>query len=131
MKRFVMLIIIAVFAGSALFSVSAMNHNANSQMSGNCPVSALHSSPCPDGALDMVSHYIAMYQTFTNVILSSVVTQALFIALLFVSVTYIFRKYIISVQRLFILSRDYCAKLYRPQTLARWLSLLVNSPSFN
>lgn len=130
MKRFVVLIIIAVFAGSALFSVSAMNHSADGQMSSNCPVLALHASPCPDGALNIVSHYIAMYQTFTNVIVSSVVTQVLAIALLFVSVLYIFRMYVALVQRLFILSHDYRAKLYRPQTLTRWLSLLVNSPSF-
>lgn len=129
MKRLATLIIIAVFAGSALFSVSAMNHSADGQMSGNCPVSALHASPCPDGALGMVSHYIAMYQTFTNVLVSSVVTQMLSIALLFVSVAYVFRKHIVSVLRPFILSRDYRAKLYRPQTLTRWLSLLVNSPS--
>lgn len=129
MKRLATLIIIAVFAGSALFSVSAMNHSVDGQMPGNCPVLALHSSPCPDGVLGMVSHYIAMYQTFTNVIVSSVVTQMLSIVLLFVSVAYIFRKYVASIQRPFILSRDYRAKLYRPQTITRWLSLLVNSPS--
>ncbi len=133
MKRLATLIIISVFAGSALFSVSAMNHSADGQMSGNCPVSSLNASPCPDDALGMVSHYIAMYQTFTNVIVSTVVTQVLSIALLFVSVAYIFRKYIASIRRLFvllfILSRSFDAKLYRPQAITRWLSLLVNSPS--
>lgn len=129
MKRLATLIIVAVFAGGASLSVSAMNHSADGQMAGGCPVSALHASPCPDDALGMVSHYIAMYQTFTNVLVSSVVTQMLFITLLFVSVAYVFRKYIAPIQRPFILSRDYRAKLYRPQTLTRWLSLLVNSPS--
>ena len=129
MKRLATLIILAVFAGSALFSVSAMNHNAEGQMAGDCPISALHASPCPDGALDMVSHYIAMYQTFTNVVVSSVVTQILSIAFLFVALAYVLRRNI--TPHLFILSRIFVAKLYRPQALTRWLSLLVNSPSFN
>ena len=74
-----------------------------------------------------------MYQALTNSLVSSMVTQLLIITLLFVAVPYVFRKYIALIRcllvSLFILSRDFVPKLYRPQALTRWLSLLVNSPS--
>src|SRR3989344_6182521 len=92
MKRLATLIIIAVFAGSALFSVSAMNHNAEGQMVGDCPISELHASPCPDVALGLVSHYIAMYQAFTNIVVSSIVTQIPSVAFLFAALAYVLRR---------------------------------------
>ncbi len=133
MKKFLTLIVLAGFIGGAFFSISAMNHSQGLSVSGDCPASPLHTSVCPTGDLSVVSHYLSMYQAFTNNLVSSVVTQVLLIALLFVVVSYVFRKYFASIRlllvSLFILSRDFVAKLYRPQALTRWLSLLVNSPS--
>ena len=133
MRRFLTLIVLAGFIGGAFFSISAMNHNQGLLMNGDCGASPLHAEVCPTGDLSVVSHYLSMYQTFTNGLVSSMVAQVLMIALLFVVVSYVFRKYLASIRRLFvllfILSRDFVAKLYRPQALTRWLSLLVNSPS--
>ncbi|MGB2580174.1 MAG: hypothetical protein WBC83_00585 [Minisyncoccia bacterium] len=133
MKRFLALIVIAVFVVGAFFSISSMNHNQGLLMNGDCPTSPLHAEVCQTGDLSVASHYLSMYQALTNSLVSSMVTQVLIIALLFVASSCVFCKYIASIRRLlvllFILSRDFVAKLYRPQALTRWLSLLVNSPS--
>lgn len=135
MKRLLVLIVLAGFISGAFFSISAMNHNHGVAMNGDCPTSPIHAGVCPTGDLPVASHYLSMYQTFTSGLVSSVVTQVLMVTLLFVAVLYVFRKNIASIRRLFILqfilSRNFSAKLYRPQALTRWLSLLVNSPSFN
>lgn len=131
MKSFFALVIMVGFIGGAILSFSAMNHSNGGAMSGNCPITALPASTCPQGVLSAVTHYILMYQTFTNSLISPVVTQVLMAMLLFVAVAYVLRGYSILIRHLFILSRDYVAKLYRPQKLTRWLSLLVNSPSYN
>lgn len=131
MKKFLILIVLIGFIGGAFFSISAMNHNQGLSMNGDCPMSPLHTSVCPTGGLSVASHYLSMYQAFTNGLVSSVVTQVLIATLLFVAVLYVLRDDIVSIRRLFILSRNFSAKLYRPQALTRWLSLLVNSPSFN
>lgn len=135
MKRFLILIVLISFIGGAFFSISAMNHNQGLSMNGDCPMSPLHTDVCPTGDLSVVSHFLSMYQAFTNGLVSSVITQVLMATLLFVAVLYVLRDNIASIRRLllslFILSRDFVAKLYRPQALTRWLSLLVNSPSFN
>lgn len=133
MKRFLTLIILIAFAEGAFFSISAMNHGHGSMASSDCPTAPLHTSVCPTDDLPVASHYISMYQAFTNGLASSAVTQVLLIALLFVVLACVFHKYIASIRclfvLLFILSRNFEAKLYRPQALTRWLSLLVNSPS--
>lgn len=131
MKRFLALIVLTGFICGAFFSISAMNHSQSLSMNGDCPTSPLHAEVCPTGGLYVASHYLSMYQAFTNSLVSSVVTQVLMTTLLFVAVLYVLRDDIASIRRLFILSRDFVAKLYRPQALTRWLSLLVNSPSFN
>lgn len=129
MKGLLTLILLTAFIGGAFFSISAMNHNQGVTMNGDCPMSPLHTSVCPTGDLSVVAHYLSMYQAFTNGLASSTVTQVLMAVLLFVTAIFILRKYLTPILSLFILSRDYRAKLYRPQTLTRWLSLLVNSPS--
>lgn len=129
MKRFLILLILVGFAGGAFFSISAMNHGHGSEMNGDCPTTPLHTSVCPTGALSVIDHYISMYQAFTNGLASSSVTQVLMIALLFVVVAYTFRNYLVSIRHLFISPRNFDEKLFRPQALTRWLSLLVNSPS--
>lgn len=131
MKRFFALTILLGFMGGAILSFSAMGHSKEGTMEGDCPITALPISVCPEGALSAVTHYILMYQAFTNGLVSSTVTQVLAIVLLFVAVAYVLRGYLTPIQHLFILSRDYVAKLYRPRSFTRWLSLLVNSPSFN
>lgn len=133
MKRFLVLIVLIGFISGAFFSISAMNHSQDLLMSGDCPMSPLHTEVCSTNDLPVASHYLSMYQAFTNGIISSVITQVLMFAVLFVAVSYVLRANIASIRclfvLLFILSRDFVAKLYRPQALTRWLSLLVNSPS--
>ncbi len=129
MRKFLTAIVILGFAGGALLGIFAMNHSQNSAMNGDCPVSPLHTSVCPAGALSMTSHYISMYQAFTNGIVSSVF-QALMVVLLFVVVAYLLRRDITSIRHLPILSRNFDANLRRPHVVTRWLSLLINSPSF-
>ncbi|KKS59029.1 MAG: hypothetical protein UV24_C0009G0020 [Candidatus Nomurabacteria bacterium GW2011_GWA2_42_41] len=133
MKRFLASIVITAFVIGAFFSIFAMYHNQGLLMNSDCPTSPLHAEVCPTGDLSVASHYILMYQALTNSLVSSMVTQLLIITLLFVAVPYVFRKYIALIRcllvSLFILSRDFVPKLYRPQALTRWLSLLVNSPS--
>lgn len=129
MKRFLVLIVLIGFISGAFFSISAMNHSQDLLMSGDCPMSSLHTEVCSTNDLPVASHYLSMYQAFTNGIISSVITQVLMLAVLFVAVLYVLCKNSLSIQHLFILSRDFVAKLYRPQALTRWLSLLVNSPS--
>jgi len=129
MKRFLVLIVLIGFISGAFFSISAMNHSQDLLMSGDCPMSPLHTEVCSTNDLPVASHYLSMYQAFTNGIISSVITQVLMLAVLFVAVLYVLYKNSLSIQHLFILSRDFVAKLYRPQALTRWLSLLVNSPS--
>lgn len=131
MKRFLLSIVLAGFIAGGILSFFAMKHGADGAMNGNCPITALSGSICPTGALSAVSHYISMYQAFTAGIVSSVVTDVLMVALLFIAVAFLLRKYLTPTPQLFILSRTFTAKLYRPQAFTRWLSLLVNSPSFN
>lgn len=131
MKRFLVSLLILGFAVGATLGLFAMNHNNAHSMNGSCPTALFHASVCPDGALSAVQHYISMYQAFTAGLVSSIVTQVLMVAFLFVAVAYVLRRYIISAQYLFILSRIFSAKLYRPQAIIRWLSLLVNSPSLS
>ena len=129
MKRLFASIILVGFIGGGILSFSAMSHSKDGAMSGNCPITLLHASACPTGALSAVTHYLSMYQAFTSGLVSLVVTQVLAVASLFVALIYVLRRGVIS--HLLILSRIFVAKLYRPQALTRWLSLLVNSPSFN
>ncbi|OIP65761.1 MAG: hypothetical protein COV32_00875 [Candidatus Yonathbacteria bacterium CG10_big_fil_rev_8_21_14_0_10_43_136] len=131
MKRLFALIIVLGFFGGAFLGFSAMSHSKDGAMNGNCPITLLPASECPTEALSAATHYLSMYQAFTDGLISSVVIQVLVVTLLFVLLTYGLQKYLILAPNLFILSRDFLAKLYRPQALARWLSLLVNSPSFN
>ena len=128
MKRFLTTVILLGFIGGAILGFSAMSHSKDGAMSGNCPVTLLPTSECPTGTLSAATHYLSMYQAFTDGLISSVVTQVLAVALFFVGLAYVLRRNI--VLTLFILSRIFVAKLYRPQALTRWLSLLVNSPSF-
>src|SRR3990172_9423158 len=127
MKRLLLSIVLAGFIGGGILGFSAMSHNKDGAMSGNCPVTLLPTSECPTGTLSAATHYLSMYQAFTDGLISSVVTQVLAVALFFVGLAYVLRRNI--VLTLFILSRIFVAKLYRPQALTRWLSLLVNSPS--
>lgn len=129
MKRFLVLIVLTGFISGAFLSISAMNHNQGVAMNRDCPTSPLHVGVCPISDLPVASHYLSMYQDYTNVIVSYVITQVLMIVILFVVVSYVFCKNSVSIQHLFILSRALVAKLYRPQAFTRWLSLLVNSPS--
>lgn len=135
MKKFLALIVLIGFIGGAFFSISAMNHSQGLLADGDCSASSLHTGVCPIGDSSVASHYISMYQAFTNGLVASMVTQVLMIATLLLLVVYVFSKHLASIRclilSLFILSRNFVAKLYRPQTLTRWLSLLVNSPSFN
>ena len=130
MKRLLLSIVLAGFIGGGILGFSAMSYNKDGAMSGNCPVTLLPTSECPTGTLSAATHYLSMYQAFTDGLISSVVTQVLAVILLFVVLTYGLQKYLILAPLLFILSRIFVAKLYRPQALTRWLSLLVNSPSF-
>ena len=135
MKRFLIFILIIGLAGGALFSISAMNHGHGSQMDSDCPISPLSTAVCPTGVLSVASHYISMYQSFTNGLASSVVTQVLMAVLLFVAAAYAFRKYIVSIQHLLLLfcsrrlHHNFDARLCGSREITRWLSLLVNSPS--
>jgi len=131
MKRFLVLMVLVGVMGGAILSFSAMHHSMNGVMSADCPIASLHISVCPMGSLIMVTHYLSMYQTFTNVLISSIVMQMLTGALLFVMVALVLRRHLASILYLFILFRNFSAKLYRPQALSRWLSLLLNSPSMN
>ena len=135
MKRFLVLIVLAGFIGGAILSFSAMKHRMDGLMSANCPVASFHTSACPTGTLSSATHYFSMYQAFTNVLVSSFVIQILMTIFLFVAVVYVLQKNLASIRYLFILlfclSRNYSAKLFRPQTITRWLSLFINSPSFN
>lgn len=135
MKKYLALILLVGFAGGALFSISAMDHGHGSQLSSDCPMSPLSAAVCPTGVLSVASHYISMYQAFTNGLASSVVTQVLMTVILFVSIAYAFRKYIVSIQHLILsfcsrrLHRNFDASLRGSREITRWLSLLVNSPS--
>ncbi|MFZ2303565.1 MAG: hypothetical protein WAV98_02110 [Minisyncoccia bacterium] len=130
MKRFLLSIVLVVFIGGGALSFFAMGHSNDGVMNGNCPITALAVSVCPSEALSAISHYISMYQVFTTGIVSSIMTEVLMPALLFVAISYWLQKYITPVLNLFILFRIFRAKLYKPKTFTRWLSLLVNSPSF-
>ena len=130
MKRFLAsAVIVGVLAGASL-GFFAMSHSMDGVMSTNCPITSLPVAVCSSGVLSAISHFQSMYQAFTNGIVASIVTQVLAITVLFVVGMYGLQKYTISIPRLFILSRAFRAKLYRPKPLTRWLSLLVNSPSF-
>ena len=135
MKRFLTLIVLVGFIGGAILSFSAMEHRMDGIMSGNCPTTSLHTSICPTGALSTASHILLMYQTFTGVFVSSFVAQVLITILLTIGVIYLLRKYTPSISHIRILLRyllcNFSAKLFRPRTITRWLSLLKNSPSFN
>ena len=135
MKRLFTLMILVGFLGGAFFSISAMNHSHRSLANSECPLSPIHTPVCPEDALSLASHYISMYQSFVNVLASSVVTQALMAVLLFVIVSCSFRKYIASIQYLLFCfwwrRRNFDAGLYKSRGITRWLSLLINSPSFN
>lgn len=127
--------LLIVFAGGALFSISAMNHSHNSPMSGDCPMSSLNPFVCPTGVLSTAAHYLSMYQAFTNGLVSLAVTQVLMVALLFVAVVYAFCNYIVSIRHLLLLfcswrlRHNFDLSLRNSQGVTRWLSLLVNSPS--
>ncbi|MDO8572596.1 MAG: hypothetical protein Q7S11_02370 [bacterium] len=129
MKYCIALIVILGIIGIGIFGFFAMKHSADGVMSSNCPIASLPISVCSSGALSALSHSLSMYQAFTNGIVSSIVTQVLAVVFLLVVLTYILRIHL--TPQLFILSRNFTAKLYRPQALTRWLSLLVNSPSLN
>ncbi|MBI5798537.1 MAG: hypothetical protein HZB10_01225 [Candidatus Yonathbacteria bacterium] len=128
MKRFLALMILLGFIGSAILSFSAMKHNMDGVMDGNCPIASTCSAGTA-GTLAMASHYLSMYQAFTSGLVSSIVTQVLMVAFLFVALAHVLRIYF--TPQLFVLSRNFNAKLYRPQAFTRWLSLLVNSPSLD
>ncbi|MBI5400607.1 MAG: hypothetical protein HZB12_00610 [Candidatus Yonathbacteria bacterium] len=129
MKRFLILLLIVGLAEGAIFGLFAMNHHGAYLANGHCPTASLYSSTCPDGALTAVQHYISMYQAFTDGVVSLMITHVLVALALFVVVAYWLRRFLVRAPNLFILSRSFCAKLYRPKALTRWLSLLVNSPS--
>lgn len=135
MKRFLILIVLAGFIGGAILSFSSMEHHMDGIMSDNCPTASLHTSMCPTGTLSTATHVLFMYQTFTNVLISSFVAQVLTTILLTIGVIYLLRKYILSISHIRILLRylfcNFNTKLFRPQTITRWLSLFINSPSFN
>ncbi len=129
MKGLFISILIVGLAGGAILSFSAMNHSKGGTMSGNCPITALPASACPPGTLSATTHLLSMYQMFTVGVVSPIVAQVLAVTLLFVLVAYGLQRYFAQTPHLFILSRNFVAKLYRPQAITRWLSLLVNSPS--
>lgn len=135
MKRFLVFIVLIGFIAGAILSFSSMEHHMDGMTSDNCPTTPLHTSTCPTGTLSTASHVLFMYQTFTNVLVSSFVAQVLTTILLTIGVIYVLRKYFSSISHICIslryLSRNYSVKLFRPQTITRWLSLFINSPSFN
>lgn len=127
MKRFIVLIVLLSFLGGASLSFFAMNHE---HMSNDCSAStSVHHSVCPDAATSFASHYLSMYQSFTNVLFSALVTQGIPLALLFIFVVVLY-NYASLIPRLFILSRSFRVRVHQTEGIIRWLSLLVNSPSF-
>lgn len=138
MRKYFAVILLVGFAGWTLFGLSAMamRHHQGSPMNGNCQLSTLPSSACP-GTLAMAVYHASSYQSLLNSFVYTPVVHVLMAALLFVAVACVFRKYIASIQHLLFLFgswrlyRNLDASLFRSQAITRWLSLLVNSPSFN
>src|SRR3990172_2225674 len=112
-----------------------MNHNSAHSTNGQCSIASLHTSVCPDSVLPVAQHYISMYQSFTDGIVSSVITEVSMVFLLFAVIAYAFLgRYVVLLNALLLvvslrLHRNFNANLYRPQAIIRWLSLLINSPS--
>ncbi|KKT81742.1 MAG: hypothetical protein UW78_C0006G0107 [Candidatus Azambacteria bacterium GW2011_GWA1_44_9] len=135
MKKFLVFIVLIGFIAGAILSFSSMEHHMDGMTSDNCPTTPLHTSTCPTGTLSTATHVLFMYQTFTNVLVSSFVAQVLMTILLTIGVLYVLQKYFPSISHIRIslryLSRNYSTKLFRPQAITRWLSLFINSPSFN
>lgn len=136
-KKILVLLLMIGLLGGVFFSIFAMDHSHSSLVSDHCSMALSHTPVCPADALSLAGHYIAMYQAFTDGFASSIVTQAVASVLLLVVGVSIFRKYIVAIRCLVSLSgiwrfyRGFGMKLCRPQETTRWLSLLLNSPSFN
>ena len=137
MKKSLISLLVIGFAGGAAFGLFAMNHNGSHSMNGHCSTDPLFSSICPDGALTVVQHYLSMYQSFTNGVVSLMTTQILVGILLFATIAYVLLKKYAVLQKALLLAifqrlrQSLGVNLYRPRMVTRWLSLLIHSPSFN
>lgn len=136
MKKYLTLILLVGFAGWTLFGlyVTAMSHHKGSPMNGDCPLSTLPSTACPD-TLAMAVYHVSTYQSLLNSFVYTQVAQVLMVALSLIALVYVFRNYLALIRHLLFLScfwrlrHSFDLILRNSQGVTRWLSLLLNSPS--
>lgn len=125
-------IVVVAFLTITLFSFTFMMQGQDGRMQGDCPFSTMGVSVCPQDALAGAAHHISAYQSFLNVPLGSSLMLLMLALLIAFGTTLLF-----SIRMPFLrpaLHRRHVHRRYAPITsytrdIARWFSLLQNSPS--
>ena len=132
-KQITTVLVLSSFLAIAFFSFVLMTHGPDGRMPGDCPLSTMGVSLCPQDTVAIAIHHISSYHAFLNVPVGVGLT-ALIISLLF-ALFAVFAIFIRSTllglgPPLFarVLYNSPPADPHSRETV-RWLSLFENSPS--
>lgn len=130
-KQLIATLTLVSFLAVVIFSLVFMIPGQDGTMSGDCPLSAIDTSTCPQNTLAMAIHHISVYTDFLNVPTRSPMVLAAVVLLLAIVGA------IISSARLHPGSSpparvlaDRLSDHSHRKKIIRWLSLLENSPSY-
>ena len=126
--RIITALIMVSLLAMALVGLTAMLHEPDGGMAGDCPFSAMGASLCPQDALAELAHHVSAYRAFFNVTVDIDFTV---IVLLFVLVAFLFFELSPPLRQPVFVRIDHGAPppdSYQ-QMITRWLSRFENSPS--
>lgn len=130
-KRIAVSFTLAAFLMLVFFGFANMMHGSDGRMPGDCPFSAMGASLCPQDTLAVALHHIAAYQSFFSVPIHSGITALIIFLLLALSAVFI-----LSISPPLFIPAARVSRAYNfplsvspDRKIARWLSLLENSPS--
>lgn len=131
-KKIITGFVLTTFLFVVFFSLSlVMVHSSNSTMEENCPFSIMDTSICPQNNFATVIHHLSSYESFLSAPINMVGLVISFLLLTSVAMAFYISPPLphipVFINVFHNISPDLSCKL----KIARWLSLLENSPSFS
>ena len=130
-KQIITILILVSFLTIVVFGVFSMMHGSQEQMAGNCPLSAMGQSLCPQDILSVVIHHISAYYAFLNIPINSGITILIISLLLYIfAISLVFIYLLLFIQPIpsNIFYNSPLINSYN-RKINHWLSLFENSPS--
>lgn len=124
-------LVLTSFLMIVFFSFATMMHGPDGRILGDCPLSVLGASLCPQDIVSVARHHISAYYTFLNVPVGAGLAPLIAFLLFVISavlLTFVRLPLLGPPALSYVLYDSQSADSYSKK-ITRWLSLLENSPS--